>query len=178
MILKGEGRAEKSHHPVSPEFIDRATACVNLIQKNLKAAVHDLVDIFRIELFGQFAGFRNVGKHHGHDLAFTFHRTSGGEDFFGQVFRGVRQGMLEIGFRGLLGPSRIMTALDAEFAVRGNDSAALRADKINLSATFLAEPGIFWNFCLTFRTYHGFPPIQEGFYGVGHAGFGTRKQYA
>ena len=52
MILMRDGRTKKRHDPVACKLIYRALILVDLAHQDFKAAVHNLVDFFRVELFG------------------------------------------------------------------------------------------------------------------------------
>src|SRR4029453_16320749 len=47
---------------------------------------------FRVEVFNELGGILDVGKQNSHLLAFVFQGAARGEDLFGQIWRGIRQG--------------------------------------------------------------------------------------
>ena len=76
MILVGYGGSEESHYPIAPELIDRALTLVDFIHENTEAAVHDLVDFFRIELLRHGGEPSHIREHHRHELALAFNGAS------------------------------------------------------------------------------------------------------
>ncbi len=136
MIFMGDRRAEKGHHPISGELVDRPFVAVDLIHENLETPVHDCVNVFRIEFLGQGAKPGHIGEHHGDDLALPLDGASGGEDLIGQVFRGVGLGLLIVDLRRFLGLVQVMATFAAEHVVGKDWSAALWAKTGSFSPHF------------------------------------------
>ena len=53
MIFVGYGCPEQGHDPIAPEFADCALKAVDFIDQDPAAAVHDSVDVLRVQLFGE-----------------------------------------------------------------------------------------------------------------------------
>jgi hypothetical protein len=58
-------------------------------EHQLKRPSHDLVDVLWVEAFRERSKPRDVDEEDRHLLAFALERALGGEDFLGQVLRGV-----------------------------------------------------------------------------------------
>ncbi len=50
MVFMGQGGAEKGHDPISGEPVDGAFALVDFIHQDFKAAIHDFMNILRIQV--------------------------------------------------------------------------------------------------------------------------------
>ena len=78
VIFMGDGRPEQGHDPVAPEFADRTLKAVDFIDQDPAAAVHDPVDLLRVQLLGHGGKPGHVGEHDRHQLALAFDGTAGG----------------------------------------------------------------------------------------------------
>ena len=94
MILVSYGSAEEGHDTIAPELVDGSLVPVDLIHQDTETAVHDLVDILRIELLGHGSEARHIREEDGHELPFTLDGAAGGKDLVGQKFGGVGSGLL------------------------------------------------------------------------------------
>ena len=70
--------------------------------------------LFGVELLRDGGVVGHVGKEHGDRLSLALERASGGEDFFGQVLRGIRLGLGVVDLGGFLGSAEVSPALAAE----------------------------------------------------------------
>jgi hypothetical protein len=86
---------------------------VDLGEHQLEGAGHQPMDDLRVELLTQRGEARDIHEQHGDLLPLTFERAFGGEDFLGEVFRGVAFGRGETSFWGR--PGYGMGTLRAEF---------------------------------------------------------------
>jgi hypothetical protein len=111
------GRTEQGHQTIAGELIDGAFIPVDLVYENPKTPVHDLMDIFRIEILKHGRGLSHIHKQHCHELAFTFDGTTGREDLFRQMFGGVGLGLIVVDGRGFFGRYKGATAFIAEIAI-------------------------------------------------------------
>jgi hypothetical protein len=68
------------------------------VQEDVKAAIHEGMDLLGIEVLREAGESGHVGKQDGDLLALPFERTAGGQDLLGQMARRVAQGCL--GLRG------------------------------------------------------------------------------
>jgi len=120
-------RAEEGHDPVTGELVDGSFVAVSFVQQNAKAAVHDLVDFFRIELLRQGGEVRDIREHDRDKLSFPFDEGPLGQDLFGKKFRRVRMGPGKID-RGQ-GGFKLATALAAKLEMgRQGESPVLDSD--------------------------------------------------
>ena len=83
VILMGDRRPEQGHDPVAPELADRALEAVDFIHQDPAAAVHDPVDVFRVQLLRKGRKPGHVGEHDRYQLALALQGTAGGKDFIG-----------------------------------------------------------------------------------------------
>ena len=81
MIFMCNRSSEERHYAISGELIYGSLIFVNFIHQNVKTAVHNLVDNFRIQLFSHGSIIGDIGKQHRYKFAFAFNRTAGGKDF-------------------------------------------------------------------------------------------------
>jgi hypothetical protein len=86
MILVGDRRAEQRHDPIAEELVHGAIVAVHLGQHQFKGAIHQAMDFFGVESFGERSEARDVHEEHRDLLALAFESTAGGEDFLGEVF--------------------------------------------------------------------------------------------
>ncbi len=89
VVLVGHGRTKQRHDPVAGKLVDGAFILVDLIHQDLKAPVHDLVDLLGVQLLGECRIIRHIGKQDGHPFSFPFNRTPVGENFVRKEFRGI-----------------------------------------------------------------------------------------
>ena len=89
VIFMGDGRPEQGHDPVAPKLADRALEAVDFIHQDPAAAVHDPVDVLRVQLLGHGRKPGHVGEHHRHQLALALQGPASGQNLVRQVFRGV-----------------------------------------------------------------------------------------
>ena len=69
VVLVRDGRAEQRHDAVAGELVHRAFVAVHRLHQVAEAAVHDGVQVFRVETRRQRGEARDVGEEHGHLLA-------------------------------------------------------------------------------------------------------------
>ena len=124
MIFMGDGRTEKGHHPVSGELVDGPLIAVDLIHEDLETPVHDSVHVLGVQFFRKRSKAGHIGKHDGDDFPLPFDGASGGQNFFGEVFRGVGFGGGVINLRRfgrvwLCWPDEIAAAFATEFIPGG-----------------------------------------------------------
>ncbi len=132
VIFMGDGRPEQGHDPVAPELADRALEAVDFIHQDPAAAVHDPVDVLRVELLRDGREPGHVGEHDRHQLALPFQGTARGQDLIGQVFGGVGFGLPVVNGGEFLRFSQFVAAFKTELAVRRYILAALRTNRFDL----------------------------------------------
>jgi hypothetical protein len=91
MIFMGNGRAEQGHNPVAHHLVHRALEAVHGVHHQLNNRVQELLRGLGIEPLDQPGGVLEVGEEDGDLLALAFQSSFGGEDFLGQIARGVAQ---------------------------------------------------------------------------------------
>ena len=159
VVLVGEGCAEEGHNPVTGELVDRPLVLVDLIHENTKAAVHDAVDLFRVELLGEGGEVRDVGEEDGDELALTLHGASRGENLVREKLGRVGVGLREVGRRGGFRGRQRLAAFSAEFELRRIGKVALRADPLQPGTAFSAEFHPIRVFDLALGAFHRYPPL-------------------
>src|SRR5262245_13085620 len=100
MVLMGNGSPEQRHEAVTKELINGAFILMNRGQSEFEEMVQQGMHGLRAQTLSQGCGVRNITEEHGDLFALPFERTPGGEDFLGQMRRGVRQR------RTVMGPQR------------------------------------------------------------------------
>src|SRR3990172_5343402 len=159
VVLQGEGRAEQGHDPVAGELVHRALVPVDLRQHHLEEAIHQVVELLRVELLGEAGEVLEVGEEDGDLLALALQRRPGREDALGQVLGRVGAGRVELG-RGGRVPARggcrdRGPALIAELRPLAEGALATRAPGGEGGAALVAEPGAFAQIVPTARAIHG-----------------------
>ncbi len=86
MIFMGHRCTEKGHDPVAGELVNGAFKLMDLIHQNFKTVIHDQVNFFGFQLFGDGGVAGHIGKKHRYQFAFAFNGASGSEDLIGQEF--------------------------------------------------------------------------------------------
>ena len=99
-VFVRNGGAEQRHHAIASVLVDGALEAVHLRREEGEAVVHDLVHHFGIEVSGQGHEARRIGEEYRDLLAFPFQRAAGGENFFREIGRGVRERRLGRGPHG------------------------------------------------------------------------------
>jgi len=89
MVFVSHWCTEYGHDTITGELIDCAFVFVGLIHHDLKNAIHNLKDLFRIEFFRQGRVISYVSKKNCYYFSFTLKGTAGCEDFISEVFWGV-----------------------------------------------------------------------------------------
>jgi len=161
----GQGCAEQAHDPVAPELTDRALEAVNLSHQDPAAAVHDLVDVFRVELLRDGREPGHVGEHDRHQLALPLDGAAGGQNLVGQVFGGVRLGF------GLTKTGRCgrdscwfpqgLAELIAEFASWRIYLTAQWTGKLKFGSAFVTKYGARFIVGPTIRAFHLVPSFSQ-----------------
>jgi hypothetical protein len=85
MVLVGDGGSEERHDAVTEKLIDVAFVAVNCLQHDLERPVHNRVDVFGVQFFGDRREAAHIHEHHGDVLALALHGALGGEDLLGEV---------------------------------------------------------------------------------------------
>ena len=93
MILVRDRRSEQRHDAVARVLIDRAFEAVNSVRKDREETIHNLVPLFRVDLFGKVHRALHVGEEDGHLLALAFESGARREDLLGEVLRRVGPGL-------------------------------------------------------------------------------------
>jgi hypothetical protein len=109
---------------------------------------------FGIEFFGDCGVVGHICKEDRHQLALPLYRASVIEDLIGQVFGGIRLGLIVVDRGAFLTLSEIITACVTKFAFSPDSRFTLRADEFEFMTTFTAEPGPFTIFKLALRAFH------------------------
>ena len=58
MILMGHRSSKKGNDPIAGELVDGAFVFVDLVHEDTKAAVHDFVNLLRVQTLKDSSGFR------------------------------------------------------------------------------------------------------------------------
>ena len=82
-------RAEEGHDPVAHHLVHGALVVVDGLHHAFKDRVEELPGLLGVAVGEQFHGPLQVAEEHRDLLAFAFEGTTGGEDFLGEVLRGV-----------------------------------------------------------------------------------------
>src|SRR5712691_5084660 len=91
MVLVGHWRPKQRHKTVAEKLIDRALVAVHFAERQLKKGMEQSVHGLRPQTLRQGRGVRQIAEEHRDLFALAGERCSGGENFFGQITRRVRQ---------------------------------------------------------------------------------------
>ena len=94
MVFMGQGRPKQGHDAIAHDLVDGALIAMHGGHHAFQHGIKELPGLLRIAIGQQFHGALEVGKQHGDLLALAFQRTAGGEDFLGEIGRGVGEGCL------------------------------------------------------------------------------------
>jgi hypothetical protein len=83
MVLVGDGRAEEGHDAITGELIDGFLEPMYPVQEDMKAAVHEGMDLLRIEALREGGEPGHIGKQDRDLFALPFESTAGGQDLLG-----------------------------------------------------------------------------------------------
>ncbi len=89
VVLVGDRRAEQRHDAIAGELVHRAFPVVDGVQHELEGAVHQLMELLRVEGAGQLGRALHVDEEDGHVLPFAAERSALGENALGEVPRRV-----------------------------------------------------------------------------------------
>ena len=89
MIFMSDRGSEKCHHPVTGVLVDGASGAMNLFPENFEAAIHDVMNIFRVQLFGNSREVDHVSKKNGDQLILSLKGAVTFQDTFQEKGRGV-----------------------------------------------------------------------------------------
>jgi hypothetical protein len=92
MVLVGNGRSKERHDAVAGELVDGALPAVDGIPHELEGAVHDDMELFRVERAGQLGRALDVHEEDRDLLARAAQRAPFLQDALGEVVRGVGGG--------------------------------------------------------------------------------------
>src|SRR5262245_12478725 len=84
-----QGSPKQRHKTISEELVDGAFIAMHSVECQGEEAVQQGVHVFWTKTLGQGSGVRQVTEQHRDLLAFALQRTTGSEDFFGEVRWGV-----------------------------------------------------------------------------------------
>ena len=137
MILKGEGRPEERHDPVTQDLVDRPLILVNRLHHPFKHGIEDLARLFGIAVGQKFHRALEVGEEDRDVFALAFEGGLGGEDSLGEVSGrvGLRSGEARLSRR----VERCCTVA-AELVLRRAAGSARRADRGKRYSALAAEP--------------------------------------
>lgn len=157
MVLMGNGGPKQRHDAVAQELIDRPFVALHLSQHQLEGLVHQVVDLFGVEFFGDRGEPGDIGEQDRHLFAFAFERRPGGENFLGEVRWRVALGGGEAdGRRGRRGQG--LTALMAERVGGRVARATAGAEALDPGAAFTAERYPLRVVMAALRAPHTVPP--------------------
>jgi hypothetical protein len=138
VILVGDRGAEESHDAVPEELVHGALVAVHLGQHQFEGAIHQPVNVFRVEPLGERGEPRDIHVEDRHLLALRFEGAPGGQDLLGEVFWGVGFRRSEVGLPGGRGTDRL-PALETEFGGRRQLGTAQGARQCETAATLQAK---------------------------------------
>jgi hypothetical protein len=140
VILVGERRAEQRHDAIAHHKIDGALIVMHCFHHAVEHRLEDRARLLGIALGDQLHGAFQVCEQHRYLLALAFERGARGENFFGEMFRGVIAGGGKARLRWDRGlRSELDAAFGAEFCRSGIDVAARGAGARQRRAAFRAE---------------------------------------
>jgi len=158
MVLVRDGRAEEGHEAVAQELVHGPLVAVDLGEHQLEGAIHELVDVLRVETLGQCGEARDVHEEDGDELALALQRALRDEDLLGQVLGGValrfRESRRERGRRGV---AELFTAAVAEAAGGWIDLVAGGTRQHQPGSAAVAEPRVRRVVLLALGTLHWQP---------------------
>jgi hypothetical protein len=70
IVLVRRRHAERRHHRITDELLDRAALCLDLLAHRVPVGLHDLPEPLRVQSFAERGGPGDVGEQHRHDLPF------------------------------------------------------------------------------------------------------------
>jgi hypothetical protein len=97
MIFMGNGCPEQGHDPIAHDLVHGPFIAMDGCHQAFQHRIEELAGLLRITVSQDFHGAFEVGKEHRHLLALTFQGTTGGEDFLGEIGRGVGEGWRLVG---------------------------------------------------------------------------------
>jgi hypothetical protein len=89
MVFVGHWCPKERHDPVAQHLIDGALVAVHGVHHDVQGGVQNGLGLFRVEVADQLCRALEVGKQHGHLLAFAFQGTFGRQDLLSKIWRGV-----------------------------------------------------------------------------------------
>ena len=92
MILMRHGCPKERHNAVAHDLVDRPLVAVHGGHHAFQDRIEELPGLFGVAIGQQFHRAFEVGKQHGHLLAFAFQGTAGGENFLGEIGGRVARG--------------------------------------------------------------------------------------
>jgi hypothetical protein len=98
-------RTKQRHDAVAAVLVNRTLEAVDAFGQDLEETIHGAVPLLRVEFGGELRRAPDVGEQDRHLLALTLESAPGGEDFLGEMFRGVGEGLACGRRRGHLGAS-------------------------------------------------------------------------
>ncbi len=133
VVFMGNGRAKQGHDAIAQHLVHRALIAVHGVHHVVQGRVQELLGRFGVEVADQLGGAFEVGKQHGDLLALAFQGAAGGEDFLGEIGRGVgqRRPVLVAGGGPRAGTRSLGTRPDQDVAVL-IDRQALALDEFVL----------------------------------------------
>ena len=89
VVFVGDGGTKQRHNAIAQHLVDGALEAVHRVHHAMQGRIEELLGRFGIEARDQLRRALEVGKQHGDLLALAFQGTAGGEDFLGEIGRGV-----------------------------------------------------------------------------------------
>jgi hypothetical protein len=83
MVLVGDGCAKESHDAIAGELIDGPLEAMHPLKEDVKAAIHEGMDLLGIEVLREGGEPGHVGKQDSDLFALPFESTAGGQDLLG-----------------------------------------------------------------------------------------------
>jgi hypothetical protein len=90
VIFVGNGGAKEGHAAIAQHLVHCALVAVDSVHHAAQGWVEELLSGLWIEIPDQLGGVFNVGEQDRDLLPFSFQAMAGVEDFFGEIWRGIR----------------------------------------------------------------------------------------
>jgi hypothetical protein len=85
VVLMGQRRPKRGHDAVAHDLVDGAFVLVDGLHHALQHRIEEVPCLLGVPVGQEFQGPFQVGKQHGHLLAFAFQGTAGGQDLLGEI---------------------------------------------------------------------------------------------
>jgi hypothetical protein len=81
MIFMSDRSSEERHDSIPGILANGALVPIDLMDQKSETSIHDLMDLFRVELLRERREVGHFGKEDRHQFSLSFERAPGSEDF-------------------------------------------------------------------------------------------------